>query len=60
KYMARQVTRLGDHIVEDGVKKSVTYFYKMTANYSKQFIGKTIESFAKGTVTYKVVGALLQ
>ena len=58
KYMERQTTRFVKHVASDGLKKSATYLYKMTANYSKQFIKPAIKSIIKGTIGYKAVEAI--
>lgn len=60
KYMTRQISRLGKHLISDGVSKAGTYFYKMTANYSKQFIFKTAWSIVKSTVASKTASTLLK
>ena len=60
KYMSRQVSRLGKHLISDGIGKAGAYFYKMTANYSKQFILKTAWSIAKSTFAGKAANALLK
>ena len=38
KYMRRQELRLLKHIPEDGFSKAMNFAWKMTANYSKQFV----------------------
>ena len=50
KYMQRQTTRFLNHIASDGLETAGKYFYKMTAKYSKQFIGKTALGVARSGV----------
>ena len=42
KYMQGHTSRFLNHIASDGLEKAGKYFYKMTANYSKQFTSKTV------------------
>ena len=49
KYISGHVSRFFRHAVTDGVKKAGKYLWKMTATYSKQFVGKTIWGIAKST-----------
>ena len=54
KYMNRQVSRLIEHSVSDGLEKAVSFGWKMTKNYSKQFILPTAWGIVKSTFGNKV------
>ena len=54
KYMNMQVSRLIEHSVSDGLKKTVKFGWKMTKNYSKQFILPTMWGTTKSTFGSKV------
>ena len=54
KYMGRQTSRFFSHLGSDGIKKAGTFYYKMTANYSKQFIKGTLSGIGRSLVGGKV------
>ena len=60
KYMSRQISRLGKHLISDGISKAGTFFYKMTAKYSNQFVCKTVWGVAKSTIGNLTAKALLK
>ena len=59
KYMNRQCSRFFKHVGSDGLKKAGKFYYKMTATYSKKYIGKTAWGIAKSFIGGKVASALL-
>lgn len=59
KYMSKQLNRLGKHVSTDGLQKAGTFYYKMTANYSKQFITPTLTGIAKGWIGSRSANSLL-
>ena len=59
KYMSQQGARWLKHVGSDGLKKASSFYYKMTANYSKQFAKKTLLGLAKGWTGGKVAGKLI-
>jgi hypothetical protein len=54
KYMSQQGSRFLKHIATDGLKKASSFYTKMTANYSKQFVKSTLSGLAKGWIGGKV------
>ena len=42
------------HLGFDGIKKAGTFYYKMTANYSKQFIKGTLSGIGRSLIGGKV------
>ena len=54
KYMANQAKSFGKHYAANGLKNATSFYYKMTAKYSKQFIGSTWLGITKGFVGGKL------
>ena len=54
KYMANQAKSFGKHYAANGLKNAISFYYKMTANYSIQFIGSTLWGITKGFVGGKL------
>ena len=60
KYMTQQASRFVSKAGTSGIKTAGKYFYKMTANYSKGFVSKTVYGLAKGFVGNSIVKKLLK
>ena len=59
KYMMRQESRFLKHLIPDGISKAHSFAWKMTANYSKQFIVPTLKGLTKGWFGGKLVDKIL-
>ena len=58
-YMLRQGSRFLKHYSTDGLRKSLSFFYKMTATHSKKFIVPTLVGIARSYVGGKVTGYII-
>ena len=59
KYMNRQYSRLFKHLGSDGIKKAGTFYYKMTAKYSKKYIPRTAWGIVKSFIGSKTAESVL-
>ena len=60
KYMNRQVSRLLTHRKTDGLKNALKFGWKMTKNYSKQFVLPTVWGITKSFAGGKIAEAAIE
>ncbi len=60
KYMGRQVSLLKSKLFTSEAGKGMKFYYKMTANMSKRFIGKTVKGFVLGFCSNKAMTYVVQ
>jgi hypothetical protein len=59
KYMAYQGKSFAKHAASKGTQNAVSFYYKMTANYSKQFIRPTVTGISRGFAAGKLASYAL-
>ena len=58
--MNRQVSRVLTHRKTDGLKKALNFGWKMTKNYSKQFVLPTVWGIGKSVAGGKIANAIME